>query len=110
MFCASALAPPGTPIGSSVAVVSANGFCFSPREIQTCAVGRSISRDCLSTTRDEIRLLPWPLWLVRGMIAAPPPGGPQRASIVPAHPALVVAPEVVVPPPLEQHPPQAVSP
>ena len=37
MFCASALAPPGTPIGSSVAVVWAYGFCFRPRAIQTRA-------------------------------------------------------------------------
>ena len=60
MFCASASAPPGTPIGSSVAVVSAYGFCFSPRAIQTRAVGRSISCDCLSTTRNETRFVPGP--------------------------------------------------
>ena len=60
MFCASAFAPPGTPIGSSVAVVSRVGLLLQPRAIQTRAVGRSISWDCLSTTRNETRFVPGP--------------------------------------------------
>ena len=58
MLPTSAVEPPGTPIGSSRAVPVANGGCFSPREIQIRAVGRSTSRDCLSTTRNETRLRP----------------------------------------------------
>ena len=60
MFCASASAPPGTPIGSSVAIVCAYGFCFSPWETQTRACAVSISFDFLSTTRNETRFLPGP--------------------------------------------------
>jgi len=59
MFCASAFAPPGMPIGSRVAVVSANGFCFSPRATQIRAVGSSTS-DSLSTIRNETRFAPMP--------------------------------------------------
>ena len=77
-----ALSPPGTPIGSRRAVACAKGTSLRPRASQTRAVGRSTTRPCLSTTRNEIRFAPTPWSDVPGTTATSSPGARQSASSV----------------------------
>ncbi len=98
------MAPPGTPIGSSRAVVVAYGACSRPCAIQTRAVGRSISRDCLSTTRKLIRLVPTAWSDVPATTATSSPGARQSCSSVSFDDPAVGSPDASfeLPPPHEE--------
>ena len=82
---------PGTPTGSDVAVVSANGFAFKSSASQIFAVGRVTTRPWPSTTRNVKRTVPGPKSDVPGTIATSSPGARQSDSSVCDVSSVVVA-------------------